>query len=431
MSGAEVGPTGAALEWRRNWTVVLAAGLGFALASVTVYSLGPFIAPLEAEFGWSRAQITSGMTLYSTLGILLSPLVGIAIDKIGPRRIAIGGILLYWAAFAALSLATSSLWVWLSLWFVLALASAPMKPTTWTASVSSVFDKGRGLAISAMLCGAALGSSITPIFATWLIDTYGWRVAYIALITSCVAVVGPIVFLFFTSELDRGRTDTGAAGDRARAAQTVTLPGVGWREGIFSWKFARLAAAALVTTLVIISFVSNLVPILSASGISRTQSAGIAGLIGISTIVGRLFGGYLLDRINGSIVGGISLLVPIASAALMLAFPGSAGAATAAVLILGFALGVELDCVAYLTTRHFGLRCFGTIFGVISGLLAFASGFGPFLVNLSYDITGGYEMALQAYIPISLVASALFFSLGRYPVFGAAASETPLAAQPA
>lgn len=428
MSGAVTGEAGAAQEWRRNWTVVLAAGLGFALASVTVYSLGPFIAPLEEEFGWSRAQITSGMTLYSTLGILLSPLVGIAIDKIGPRRIAIGGILAYWAAFSALSLATSSLWVWLSLWFLLALASAPMKPTTWTASVSSVFDKGRGLAISAMLCGAALGSSITPIFATWLIDTYGWRTAYWAMMTCFVAVVGPIVFFFFTSELDRSRVNRSTGESRAEAAPSVPLAGLGWREGIFSWKFARLAAAALVTTLVIISFVSNLVPILSASGISRAQSAGIAGLIGVSTIAGRLFGGYLLDRINGSIVGGISLLVPIVSAALMLAFPGSASAATAAVLILGFALGVELDCVAYLTTRHFGLRFFGTIFGVISGLLAFASGLGPFLVNLSYDITGGYEVALQAYIPLSIIASVLFFSLGRYPVFASGTSEPPAAA---
>ncbi len=127
-------------------------------------------------------------------------------------------------------------------------------------------------------------------------------------------------------------------------------------------------------------------------------------------------------------MGGISLLVPIMSAALMLVFPGSASAATAAVLILGFALGVELDCVAYLTTRHFGLRFFGTIFGVISGLLAFASGLGPFLVNLSYDITGGYEVALQAYIPLSLVASVLFFSLGRYPVFSPGTSQAPAAA---
>ncbi len=431
MGVAVTGEASAAQEWRKNWTVVLAAGLGFALASVTVYSLGPFIAPLEQEFGWTRAQITSGMTLYSTLGILLSPLVGVAIDKIGPRRIAIGGILAYWAAFSALSLATSSLWLWLGLWLVLAIASAPMKPTTWTASVSSVFDKGRGLAISGMLCGAALGSSITPIYATWLIDTHGWRVAYMALMTSWVAVVGPIVFFFFTSELDRNRLGRRAGGEHAKQEEAAALPGLGWREGILSWKFARLAGAALITTLVIISFVSNLVPIFSASGISRGQSAGIAGLIGVSTIVGRLIGGYLLDRINGGIVGGFSLFVPIVSAAPVLAYPGSASAATAAVLILGFALGVELDCVAYLTTRHFGLRSFGTIFGMISGLLAFASGIGPFLVSYSYDLTGGYKLALQAYIPLSFMASALFFSLGRYPTFGQRPETEATIPQPA
>ena len=171
------------------------------------------------------------------------------------------------------------------------------------------------------------------------------------------------------------------------------------------------------TTLVIISFVSNFIPIFSASGIPRAQAAGIAGLIGISTVVGRLIGGYLLDRINGGIVGGVSLLAPAISAMLVLANPGSVTMASAAVLILGLSLGAELDCVAYLTTRHFGLKNFGTIFGVISGILALATGLGPFFVNLAYDMTGSYTIALEAYVPLALLASALFFSLGRYPQF--------------
>ena len=410
-------------EWRSNWRVVMAGSLGFALSTVTVYSLGPFIAPLEAEFGWSRAQITSGMTIYSIVGILLAPLVGIAIDRFGPRRIAIIAILLYWVSFSALSLAIASIWFWLVLWCILSAASAPMKPTTWTAGVSSVFDAGRGLAISVMLCGAALGSSLTPVLSTWLIDTYGWRFAYVALMTGFVMIVFPIVYFFFTSATDRVRIQAGGASAEQQTASRAALTGLDWREGMLSWKFARLAAAALFTTLVIISFVSNLIPIFSASGISRAQSAGIAGLVGLSTIFGRLIGGYLLDRINGSIVGGVSLLIPVISAALVLAYPGSVTAATFAVLILGFSLGAELDCVAYLTTRHFGLRNFGTIFGVISGILAFASGFGPFFVNLAYDLTGSYTVALQAYIPLSLVASALFFSLGRYPTFAPVAEQ--------
>ncbi|MCB2049184.1 MAG: MFS transporter [Novosphingobium sp.] len=414
-----VGNSGAAQEWRRSWTVVLAGALGFALSSVTIYSLGPFIAPLEAEFGWSRAQIASGMTLYSILGILLTPLAGVVIDKVGPRRVGLVAIILYAITFSFLSLATASLLFWLFLWFVLSLASAPMKPTTWTAGVSSVFDKGRGLAISVMLCGAALSSTLTPIYAIWLIDNYGWRVAYLALIWTFVAVVFPVVFLFFSSAADRVRM--AGPSDRQKADE---LAGVDWREGLLSWKFARLGAAAFVTTLVIISFVSNLIPLFSSQGISRGQAAGIAGLAGMSTVVGRLVGGYLLDRINGSIVGGVSLLVPAISAVLILAYPGSIPMASVAVLILGLALGAELDCVAYLTTRHFGLKAFGTIFGVISGLLAFATGLGPFLVNLGYDITGAYTITLQAYLPLSLIASVLFFSLGRYPDFAAAqASE--------
>jgi len=396
---------------------VLAGALGFALSSVTTYSLGPFIAPLEAEFGWSRAQIASGMTLYAVLGIFLSPLAGAVIDRLGARRVGLFAILTYGTVFSLLSLATASLTLWLAIWFVLSVASAPMKPTTWTAGVSSVFDKGRGLAISVMLCGAALGSTLTPIYATWLIDTYGWRFAYVAMMWTFVAVVFPVAFLFFTSAADRARI-AGRNGEvKAKQAPIMPLTGIAWREGLLSWKFARLGGAAFFTTLVIISFVSNFIPIFSASGIPRAQAAGIAGLIGISTVAGRLIGGYLLDRINGGIVGGVSLLAPALAAMLVLANPGSVTAASAAVLILGLSLGAELDCVAYLTTRHFGLKNFGTIFGVISGILAFATGLGPFLVNLGYDLTGGYEIALEAYIPLALVASALFFSLGRYPVF--------------
>lgn len=184
---------------------MLAAGLGFALASVTIYSLGPFIAPLEQEFGWTRAQIASGMTLYSILGIGLTPVAGILIDRLGSRRVGLFGIVTYGLTFCLLALATGSLWLWLTLWFLLSFASAAMKPTTWTAGVSSVFDKGRGLAISVMLCGAALSSTLTPIYATWLIDNYGWRTAYVALMGTFVAVVFPVVYLFFTSAVDRVR----------------------------------------------------------------------------------------------------------------------------------------------------------------------------------------------------------------------------------
>ena len=402
---------GAAQEWRKGWRVVLAAAFATGLASVSVYAMGVFIAPLEQEFGWSRASISFGLTLSSFVSVLTAPFVGILVDRLGPRRIGVVGVLAYCACIASMSLTTSSLWTWWGLWLLYSLAAALMKPTVWTSGVSSMFDAGRGLAISAMLCGTALGSSLTPIVSNALIEAYGWRTAFVGLALFWALLVFPPVFLFFTSAKDRLRV-----GASPVAAATM-LSGVGIREGLLSWTFAKLAIAAFVTSLVIVSFTSNMVPILSSKGITRGEAAGIAGIVGIATVVGRLSGGYMLDRINGSLVGGVSVALPVVPALLLLAYPGDVTIAAVAVLVLGLSLGIELDAVAYLSTRHFGMRNFGVLFGTISGLLALATGLGPFFVSLVYDNAKSYDPALMAYIPLALIASALFFSLGRYPTF--------------
>ena len=128
-------------------------------------------------------------------------------------------------------------------------------------------------------------------------------------------------------------------------------------------------------------------------------------------------GGFLLDRTNGNIVGAASVGLAIIPALMLLLYPGSTMVAAAAVLILGLTLGSELDAVAYLATRHFGLKNFGGIFGTISGILAFGTGVGPFFVSLTYDLSRSYNYVLMAYIPLALLAAALFLSLGRYPDF--------------
>lgn len=410
----------AADEWRQNWGVVLAGALGIGLASLSIYSIGIFIAPLEQEFGWSRAEITSGLTIISVIGMAVAPFMGALVDRYGPRRLGVIGVVAYCGVFACFSLTTSSLWSWLGLWLMLAGAAALIKPTVWTTGVSSLFERGRGLALSFMLCGTALGSTLTPIVANWMIEALGWRKAFVGIAGFWAVLVIPAVFFLFTSAKDRLRLDGVELQE-----QKIVLPvqdGIAWRQALLSWKFARLAGAAVVTTLAVVSFVANIVPILTFTGIGRTESASVAGLVGISTIVGRLTAGYLLDRINGGIVGGVSLLLPIISCILLLMYPGSVPISSVAILILGLSLGAELDAVAYLTTRHFGLFNFGVIFGTIAGLLAMATGVGPFLVSLSYDMTQSYFPALTAYIPACLLASALFFSLGRYPNFSEAAS---------
>lgn len=410
---------GAGAEWARNWPVVLASSTGVALCTVHIYSMGVLMAPLEAEFGWSRAQISSGHSIGAILAMIGAAPMGLLIDRIGPRRIALWSALLFCASVAMLSLAGPSIWSWLALWTVLGIAINGITPTTWTTAISGLFVRARGLALSVTLCGTGIGASLTPLVTNYLNANYGWRIAYLGLAGFWAAIVLPLLFFFFTSVKDRRRTDVSTS----QSPLPAVLTGLTAREGFRSPRFYKLAIAAPTISLVAVSFVVNLVPILASLGLSRSNAVEITSIVGVASIIGRLSGGYLLDRINGNIVAAVSVLLPIISCLLLLWMPGVVGAAMVAAAVLGLSLGVELDAVAYLATRHLGLRSFGVLFGAIGGVLSLSTGFGPLLVSYIFDVTRSYEPALWAYIPLCGLASILFLSLGNYPDYSSQADE--------
>ncbi|HLS99518.1 MAG: MFS transporter [Porticoccaceae bacterium] len=398
-------------EWRTHWPLVLAATLGVALGSIHVYSTGIFIEPLEREFGWSRAEISAGLSLVSVIGVFGAPLFGYLVNRLGSRRIALPGTVFLCASIAALSLATSSIWSWWGLWVLVALSTLFMKPTVWSTAVSSVFNKSRGLALAVVLSGTGLGSALTPIVANYLIEHFGWRGAYLGLgLGAAVLVVPTMWFLFFDA---RDRLRLSPAGTKATAPAMLT----GWSmaEGFRARQFYQLWAAALITTLIVVGFVVHLVPLLGDAGISRATAVSLAGMVGIMSIIGRLTVGYLMDRLPGPPVGTISVSLPIVAALILLAFPGSVPAAVVAVAVLGLSVGGEYDAIIYLCSRFFGMRNFAALFGwIASGLLA-GMGLGPVLAGWIHDRWGSYEMFLVAVIPMGLLAGLMIATLGKYP----------------
>jgi len=402
----------ASAEWRQHWPVVLASGFGISLATVHIYSIGVMLAPIEQEFGWSRAQITSGLLVSSVFGVILSPFMGFAIDRFGARRIAITGTILLSAALASLSLATPDIRSWWFLWTFVATATLFTKPTVWAAGVSSLFSSGRGLALSITFAGSGIGSALTPLLSYHLIEHFGWRAAYIGLACFWGGIAIPLTAFLFVSAKDIHRRDS-----EAETKPLLVVTGMSPREGLTSFIYIRLALAAVALSLAATAVISNVVPILTSTGLSREAAATIASAVGIATIIGRLSGGYFLDRFNGGRIAAICAALPIPSCLLLLAFPGNAIASLAAVSILGLAFGAEYDSVGYLASRLFGMRSFGVLFGTIIGLLAFVGGTGPMLANYVYDVTGSYELVLWGFIPCALLSALLFATLGPYPDF--------------
>ena len=168
-------------EWRSHWLVVFASMVGIMIAQIHLYSLGAMMAPLEREFGWSRAEISSGLLILSIVVFPLSPIMGIAIDRFGPRRIALCGVTFYSLSIALLSLAQKPIWTWWLLWTLVASGCLFIKPTVWIAAVASLFTASRGLALAVTLSASGIVSSFGPLFTVFLVENFGWRTAYFLL----------------------------------------------------------------------------------------------------------------------------------------------------------------------------------------------------------------------------------------------------------
>lgn len=402
--------TNTAAEWRNYWPLPVAAGLGYATAVMYVYGMGPFIEPIQQEFGWSRAQISSGITIAAFFSALFGIPVGMVVDRVGPRRVGLIGVLLMGGAVALLGTATGTQGNWVFLWGLLAFSTLWVQATVWTSAVTSRFEKSRGLALAITLSGASLSATIFPLLATWLIGTYDWRTAYMAMSGIWVALVFPLMLLFF-----RGAQDTPSAG-RTSATETVrAVMGVSLGEGLRSSALYKLVMAGGFFAFTAIGVVVHFVPILKDSGADPMAAAGVASLVGIFSIIGRLGTGFLLDRFPGHLVGAYAFLIPIIASALLLLDGSNPLSQAIAAAIFGLTLGSEVDVIAYLAARYFGLKHFGALYGAMVMALSLGTAFGPLGAGAVYDNFGSYSPFLVLTAILMGISAIALFTLGSTP----------------
>ncbi|ATE64200.1 MFS transporter [Rhizorhabdus dicambivorans] len=400
-------------EWSVGWKIPLIAAIGMGMSASPNLTLGALMTAIQDDTGWSRLQISSGAAIMSVIIVTLAPLMGHAVDRFGSRRIALPGLVMFCLALASLAIAGASKWTWWAGWTFLAVAALFIKSTVWTAAVISRFDQSRGLAIAVTLSGTGLASFCLPFILTLLQQSFGWRGAYIGLAAIFALLSLPAWFFFFDASDQRRR-------DKAEAItiDRSKLPGLTPREIFRSRRFAQMALACLLVGIAISSLTVHFIPILRGKGASPLTAAGIASVIGLATIVGRLVTGWLLDRFNGPLIGLIALALPAVGCALLLADAGLSFAFVVAVLI-GFSAGAEFDVIAYLAARYFGVRHYGLVFGTVVGLLSCGAGLGPMFGAQMFDHFGDYSNLLLIVGTTFALSGVLIGTLGAYPTLAA------------
>ncbi len=397
-------------EWRHFWFLPIVAALGYATSVIHIYSFGPFIEPLQQEFGWSRGQASMGITVAAFGSAIFCIPIGILIDRIGPRRVGLTGIILMGLTVALLASATGGMANWLLLWGIIAAANLWVQATVWTSAVNSRFEASRGMALAITLSGASVAATIFPFIATWLIGNYGWRIAFIALSGIWVALVFPFLLFFFRGAQD----DTKEHAVAGRSPQKV-LRGLTLAQGIRSSALYKLLLVGWVFAFTVIGVTVHFVPVLTDSGAKPLNAAGVASLIGIFSIVGRLTTGVLLDRFRGHLVGAIACFLPVIGSGLLFLDGSNPVNQTLAAIAFGLTLGAEVDVIAYLAAKYFGLKNFGALYGALVMALSLGTAFGPLVAGSLHDYFGSYAEFLILTSTLMVISAIALLTMGSTP----------------
>ncbi len=399
-------PKGSAwTELRREWRLLTACTIGFgmSLSGTPFYTMGVFIDPLKAAFGWSVGAIQLGLTISYLTTVAVLPGIGWLTDRFGVRIVALSALTLMGLAFMALGLQAGQLWTYYLTWFFISLFGTGTLAITWSRAITGAFRAARGLALGVSLLGTGLVGVVAPPAARSLIDLVGWRGAYFCLGAPPILIAVPVTLLFLRDAGPRRQTQPKGTGARLNDPRLWTL-----------------AAAFLLIAGGIAGVIPNLVKVLTTEGLSRADAVAAASVVGGFVVLGRVGCGALVDRFWAPGVAAAFVMMPACACAVLAggAIHHLQGAMLAAALI-GLAAGAEFDLLPFLVGRYLPPERYTAALALASAAfyLGAAAG-GPALATF-YDRMGSYRIGLGGAAALFAVGAAALLTLGPYPVFTA------------
>ena len=402
LSAGGTGRTGWS-EFANNKLLLVSAfiGLTTSMNAVMIYSLGSFIDPLNEQFGWDRSSISLAVSVL-TLGVFLGgPIVGRLADRFGAAAVGALSLLAYGLIVLTMSLTLVSFASFLVAYFLIALAGVGSTPIVLLRPITAGFDVRRGIALGIALTGAGLAGTWVPIAVTEATAAFGWQAGY-WVIAACAIGAAPVVWFGFGPNERRFK---------ASGTKSSDEPGLTFPEARRTPAFWLATTLAFCMALGIGGLIVHLIPLFKDLGADARTAARFASIIGVASAVGRLVIGLALDRFPARLVTTLVLALGAVGVALL----GLGGMATGAlaVALIGLLLGAELDLLAYLASRRFGQKAFGAIYGWLYSIYSLGFGLSPFLIGLSRDGFGDYNVALLG--SIGLLVAAVLAAQGLRP----------------
>jgi predicted MFS family arabinose efflux permease len=385
--------------------VVVAAILGAGFGPGLYQNLSSLFTPgLEAEFGWTRGQISTAAGL-ALIGALIAPLVGRVADRVGVRPVIVASSAVLAVGYLLLAGVGAAIWQYQACIVLLVLAVPGTSSLVYGKMIALRFRQHRGTALAIATSGLAVTTIVAAPALGWMIDGWGWRRGFVALAVASAAAL-PFILLVIRRSSTLAQPTIVEDG-----TPPVLVEGMTAAEARRDPRFRRVVAAAMLVNLATTGLVTQIVPLGRELGLSSAQAAVLLTSFGVSAIVGRLLIGALVDRYPPQPAAAAFALVSA------LAFAGLAWGSShvAVVLVLVFLAGLmngaENDLLPYLAARLFGLRAYGEIYGSAMPLTLVGTAIGIIGFGRLHDAFGDYDAALIVGAVALLGAGACFLSL--------------------
>ena len=377
-------------------------------------ALGLFILPFEAEFGWERTQISACLTLLVAATAVALPIIGRYVDKKGSRVILFPSLVIFALCLAAIPAFVSELWHLVVIFLLIGTIAAGTNSVPYMPILSAWFFKYRGLAIGISIAGIGLGYAYVPLLVQYLVDNAGWRYGYYALSGIVLFIALPLAYFFLKeSPADMGLKPDGQTSGKPPEGTRKDV-GLEVKEILRHRDFWMLVAIFVTLSFVLNGMLAHLVPMLSDRGMDTRTAAAVAATEGITVFFSRILIGYLIDRFFAPYVAMVFFSLSAVGIAIFALGAVDAMAFVGAICV-GLSLGAEVDLLAYLTGRYFGLKSFGATYGLLFSAILTGTALGPLAFGIGFDTTGSYIGILTICVGINIVAVILAAFMGKYP----------------
>ena len=407
-----------------GWWIVLAAFLALTFTSMTGgYGFSLFYKRLIDHFGWTRTGLAGAISLSRLEAGVLGGIEGFLVDRYGPTRIILFGIILSSIGMIWLSVIDSLLEFYLVFILLVTVGRSLSAMVAIDTTVANWFIRRRGTAFGILRTAVAVGAA-GVIVVSWFINEFGWRSAFVATGIGILLIGIPTAFVMKPrpelygllpdgdSPVKTVDPATHATSDTENQHYPNNDIGMTVTEALYSRAFWALSIGFAIRLMVTGAATLHAIPLVEDLGYSGATAAGVLGSMGMVSIVGRLGGGFMNDAFGTKPVAVASVCL-LAVSCLILAYAQNLWQVMLFVAIYAPSYGCSAATMPAIKGDYFGRKSFGSILGLSGMVQMGGSMLGPIFAAYIFDTSGSYSIAFLTFAGLLIISAAMFMSLKK------------------